>query len=218
MTAVQRRDRMAAEHATGHLAPTPARITLALDAPAGGRPRLEGPDVDLACGAVEPAVDRWETGDEVPTVAQLRALSALTGYPLEFFYLPPPQLDPQRVFICPPPSGTKSAPAEQLGLFDAPPAVEQPDDLYVGLSVDARRTVQQKATIARGRHPLTGGLAFPGASCGTCPHAFRQPGTAGSYLKCRLGPNTRGPGTDIRVWWPACIRHPTVQEGMEARP
>lgn len=191
--------------------PYPERITLALDSRG-----LDGPEVDEACDAVEPAVDRWETGDDVPTFDQLRALAALTGYPLEFFYLPPPALDAGRVFLCPPPKAEPAPaadPVEQLGLFDPGPAIPA-GDLYAGLGVDARRTVQQKATIARGRHPLTGGLAFPGASCGTCPHAHKDRG----FIKCALGPNTRGPGTDLRLWWPACIRHPAVQEGLESRP
>lgn len=62
--------------------PYPERITMALDAPAGGGRPLEGPDVDAACDATEPAVDRWETGEEVPTPHQLELLAALTGYPI----------------------------------------------------------------------------------------------------------------------------------------
>lgn len=70
-------------------APYPRRITMALDAPAGGGGPLEGPDVDVACGAVEPAVDRWETGEEIPTRTQLERLARLTGYPLGFFFADP---------------------------------------------------------------------------------------------------------------------------------
>jgi len=65
--------------------PVPARITIALDA--GGH---EGPDVDTACGAVEPAVDLWECGIEVPTGEQMRLLSKLTGFPIPWFYKPLP--------------------------------------------------------------------------------------------------------------------------------
>lgn len=64
--------------------PYPERITLALDSRA-----LDGPEVDVACGAVEPAVDRWETGEEVPTRPQLELLAELTGYPLAFFFTEP---------------------------------------------------------------------------------------------------------------------------------
>lgn len=78
--------------------PYPRRITTALDLPVGPDgtrlPPLEGPDVDLACDAAEPAVDRWETGEEVPTSRQLELLAALTGYPVGFFFHEPgPELD-----------------------------------------------------------------------------------------------------------------------------
>jgi hypothetical protein len=58
----------------------PAAITTALDA-AG----LHGPEVDEACGAVEPDVDRWEAGTLYPSWEQLRALAALTGKTPRFF-------------------------------------------------------------------------------------------------------------------------------------
>jgi len=83
------------------------------------------------------------------------------------------------------------------------------------LSRDRRRTLQQKATIARGRHPLTGGMAFPGASCGTCPALVRE---EGRYLKCSKGPRSRSAETDVRRWWPACLRHPAAQAGLESKP
>lgn len=58
----------------------PAAITIALDA-AG----LEGPEVDVACGAQEPDVDRWEAGELYPTWDQLCLLADLTGCPPHFF-------------------------------------------------------------------------------------------------------------------------------------
>lgn len=61
--------------------PNPSRITAALDAR-----DLYGPEVDLACGVEEPAVDEWEAGTRVPTEEQVEALSRLTGYSVEFFY------------------------------------------------------------------------------------------------------------------------------------
>lgn len=78
--AKQRNDRLVAG---GRI--VPARITLALDY--GGH---EGPEVDIACGAQEPDVDLWECGVAVPDEEQLRLLSALTGFPVPFFYLPIP--------------------------------------------------------------------------------------------------------------------------------
>jgi hypothetical protein len=63
--------------------PVPARITLALNLR-----ELYGPEVDVACGVVEPAVDQWETGELVATGEQIVLLAALTGFPVEFFYSP----------------------------------------------------------------------------------------------------------------------------------
>lgn len=60
----------------------PERITLALDSRG-----LEGPEVDVACEAQEPDVDRWEEGGLYPTWPQLLALGKLTTYPMEFFFL-----------------------------------------------------------------------------------------------------------------------------------
>lgn len=62
-------------------APNPKRITFALDARG-----LYGPEVDIACGVVEPAVDEWEAGTRVPTPAQVVALARLTEFPVGFFY------------------------------------------------------------------------------------------------------------------------------------
>lgn len=50
-----------------------------------------GPEVDEALGGQEPMVDEWETGERVPTGEQVQALAKLTGFPLSFFYLPPPE-------------------------------------------------------------------------------------------------------------------------------
>lgn len=68
----------------------PSAITLAFDPRAqGGRgvlfrsTQFVGPWVDEACGAHEPAVDRWEKGLLYPTWEQLCKLSALTQTPLE---------------------------------------------------------------------------------------------------------------------------------------
>ena len=67
--------------ATGKV--VPARITLALDVRG-----LEGPEVDTACGAVEPDVDRWELGLAVPTADQVKLLAELTRFPIAYFYEP----------------------------------------------------------------------------------------------------------------------------------
>ena len=101
---------------------------------------------------------------------------------------------------------------DQLDLFPEPdlqlpgtPLVLQPP---AETSADRRRTARQHTLVELGWHPLTRGRAYPEAgTCGDCPH--RQ--SAGrSYPKCDLGPATKGPGTDVRAWWPACHRHPGV--------
>lgn len=65
--------------------PTPERITLALDA-AG----LFGPGADAQLGTAPPALDQWESGDLVPTDAQLAALADRAGVTVEWLYGPPP--------------------------------------------------------------------------------------------------------------------------------
>lgn len=62
----------------------PFRITYALDSRG-----LDGPEVDEACLAHEPDVDRWEAGLLYPTFEQLLALAKLTDYPPHYFTLPP---------------------------------------------------------------------------------------------------------------------------------
>jgi hypothetical protein len=67
--------------------PVPSRITMALDIT-----EAEGPVVDQLLGVAGPNgedlgdVDRWETGDLIPTVAQLVRLSECTHFPPEFFF------------------------------------------------------------------------------------------------------------------------------------
>ncbi|MGV9836660.1 hypothetical protein ACWDUL_21065 [Nocardia niigatensis] len=57
----------------------PWRITIALD-----HKGLEGPGVDIACGATEPAVDQWEAGILYPTWEQTRLLAELCGVTVPF--------------------------------------------------------------------------------------------------------------------------------------
>jgi hypothetical protein len=67
--------------------PYPDRITAALDMRG-----LDGPEVDVACGAAEPAVDRWEAGQEVPSRRQVELLADLTGFPVAWFFTKPTKL------------------------------------------------------------------------------------------------------------------------------
>lgn len=58
----------------------PCQITAALDMHG-----LYGPEVDAACHAAEPDVDRWEAGTLYPRWDQLCALAALTDRPPRWF-------------------------------------------------------------------------------------------------------------------------------------
>lgn len=85
------------------------------------------------------------------------------------------------------------------------------------LSADRQRTLRQAANVAAGIHPLTLGPLHPSAvrtaergdspgrpyTCGTC--TLRRP--SAGYPKCWAddhGRITRGAGSDVRAWWPAC--------------
>ncbi len=59
----------------------PWRLTFALD-----HRRLFGPEVDQACHAKHPDVDRWEAGTLYPQWHQLVALAELTQFPVKFFF------------------------------------------------------------------------------------------------------------------------------------
>ncbi len=65
--------------------PTPERITMALNLR-----DLYGPEVDQALGGEEPMVDEWESGERVPSLAEVQALAKLTDFPVRFFYQPAP--------------------------------------------------------------------------------------------------------------------------------
>lgn len=107
-------------------------------------------------------------------------------------------------------------------LFDLPigALIETVVEPAPKLSADRARTLKAAATLAQGRHPLGGKLhadAAPaddrkadGLRCRGCVHVVRQEYVAGDYLKCDAHLITRGPGTDLRLWWPAC-------EGFEAK-
>lgn len=86
---------------------------------------------------------------------------------------------------------------------------------------------RQSQCMRHGAHPLTAALGrtiplhpdaapqddrdAPGLRCGGCLHrANVRADTAKSFPKCTFGARTRdarttrGPGTDVRAWWPAC--------------
>lgn len=72
------------------------------------------------------------------------------------------------------------------------------------LSPDARRTLRNRLMLARGEHPVTHrALANNGHTCGDCAHHFVH-SVGHTFHKCDLNA-TRGPATDVRVSWPACV-------------
>lgn len=73
------------------------------------------------------------------------------------------------------------------------------------ISADRRRTMERRALIDAGWHPLTGLplMLDPDATCGTCAHRYDR----GRFHKCDTVRETSGPGTDLRLWWPACTRY-----------
>lgn len=91
----------------------PARITLALDIL-----KLDGPDVDEACGVQEPTVDRWEQGRAYPTWEQLCRLAVLTGFAVAFFTEPAEHLDlGHGLHLSPSPHGDAARPAPLVPRF-----------------------------------------------------------------------------------------------------
>ncbi len=64
---------------------------------------------------------------------------------------------------------------------------------------------QQAANVKDGLHPLGFRLANNGEKCKTCYHVNTH-GNTRAYYKCTEYRITAGPGTDIRLKWPACIR------------
>jgi hypothetical protein len=89
-------------------------------------------------------------------------------------------------------------------LFD-PPVVER--EPAVKLSVDRRRTLRNESLLARGLHPVSRRPLLGHGTCGECSHCCRN----GRYIKCDLNA-TNGPGTDIRLKWPACVSYNTQGE------
>ena len=91
--------------------------------------------------------------------------------------------------------------SEPMLPIGVPPPVE-----VEPLSADAKRTQRRREHLDAGIHPATGlPLADSGETCGTCVHHLvRHRGSR--WHKCELAGVTHGPGTDIRVSWPACQR------------
>jgi hypothetical protein len=85
------------------------------------------------------------------------------------------------------------------------------------LSADRRRTLRQKADIARGVHPLTKlPLLKPeGHTCGDCAHRIAGHHHNRSYPKCDQHGFTHSAASDCRAWWPACVAWaPAAEAGI----
>lgn len=91
-------------------------------------------------------------------------------------------------------------------LFDPGPP-EEPGLERAALSADARRTLRRNELLAAGTHPTTKRpLRTPaGETCGSCA-LLRRHRVSRTYWKCGAVPLTFGPGTDVRLSWPACDR------------
>ena len=72
------------------------------------------------------------------------------------------------------------------------------------LSAGRRLTARQRQLAERGVNPLTGLQGPAGRTCGECAHRLLQRHHDKSFAKCEVGPQSRGPATDVRAFWPAC--------------
>lgn len=76
--------------------------------------------------------------------------------------------------------------------------------LSTGKSADIRRRLRQEDFIRRGYHPLTRRRLIEGDfTCKDCAFAHVRVFSK-RYWKCQHVPETAGPGTDLKLKWPAC--------------
>ena len=68
-------------------------------------------------------------------------------------------------------------------------------------------SAQQKKYVRIGLHPTGQKLKENRTheSCGNCADLDRVGYRSRVYLKCKRTKQTRGPGTDMRAKWPACV-------------
>lgn len=97
-------------------------------------------------------------------------------------------------------------------LFEPPAATPLPPSADPTLSVERRRTLRRREDLAAGTHPTSRrplapeGHAGYGHTCGDCAQHLAHHHHSAVHHKCRLAPQglTHGPGSDVRVGWPAC--------------
>lgn len=96
-----------------------------------------------------------------------------------------------------------------LELFHVEPVIPPEPEPAEKLSADRRRTLRQKADVARGIHPLRRrSRTFPDVgTCGDCTHRLVLGYHNRSWPKCDISEITHGAGSDCRAWWPACDRY-----------
>jgi hypothetical protein len=75
------------------------------------------------------------------------------------------------------------------------------------VSPDVARRLRNESRIARGIHPFGQRLREPaGETCGSCKFKFAHwSNPEKKFFKCEKVKQTRGPGSDIRLKWPACV-------------
>lgn len=74
-------------------------------------------------------------------------------------------------------------------------------------TAEVRLARRQHADVSRGIHPLThGALGLGDHTCAGCLHRVQMEWRGTNHPKCDLGPTNHGTATDIRPWWPACLR------------
>lgn len=94
-----------------------------------------------------------------------------------------------------------------MTLFDLTAIPETESDPVEKLSADRRRTLKRQQMLSRGVHPTTRlPLLHEGwnRTCGDCDHHVAGDWHNRTYHKCDVVEMTHGPGTDLRVSWPAC--------------
>lgn len=84
-------------------------------------------------------------------------------------------------------------------------AVKRPSKTKPGNGPSAAFKTHRR--IENGFHPWGVKLREPpGETCGSCAQSYRITiGSGAGYWKCRLKKATRGPGSDLRLKWPACF-------------
>ena len=87
--------------------------------------------------------------------------------------------------------------------YPAAAGVAQPGE-WQNLSAGAKRTARNKAALEAGIHPATRCPVRPElGTCSTCANHIVLAANR-TWHKCKRAGITHGPGTDIRVSWPAC--------------